>query len=66
MFTSFQSIYCVCSLVFVLYLLRVVVLDKVTDFVLFLSQLTITAGLGECRVRCCDFSVRNDFDKACV
>lgn len=27
-------------------ILRVVVLDKVTDFVLFLGQLTITAGLG--------------------
>ena len=26
---------------------RVVVLDKVTDFILFLGQLTITAGLGE-------------------
>ena len=44
--------------------LRVVVLDKVTDFVLFLSQLTIVAGLGEFCVRGCDFSVRNDFGKA--
>ena len=39
-------------------------LDKVTDFVLFLSQLTIVAGLGECRDHCCDFSVRNNFSKA--
>ena len=45
-------------------LLRVVVLDKVTDFVLFLSQLTIVAGLGESCVRCCDFIVKNDFGKA--
>ena len=35
-------------------------LDKVTDFVLFLSQLTIVAGLGECRDHCRDFSVRNN------
>lgn len=44
-------------------LLRVVVLDKVTDFVLFLAQLTIVAGLGEFCVRLCHFSVRNDFGK---
>ena len=29
-----------------------VVLDKVTDFILFLGQLTITAGLGESHVHC--------------
>ena len=33
-----------------LYFLRVVVLDKVTDFILFLGQLTITAGLGKSHV----------------
>ena len=39
-------------------------LDKVTDFVLFLAQLTIVAGLGEFCVRCCDSSVKADFGKA--
>ena len=58
------GIYGAFSLVLIFFLLRVVVLDKVTDFVLFLSQLTIVAGLGEYCVRCCDFSVRNDFGKA--
>lgn len=38
-------------------------MDKVTDFVLFLAQLTIVAGLGEFCVRFCHFSVRNDFGK---
>ena len=33
-----------------LFFLRVVVLDKVTDFILFLGQLTITAGLGKSHV----------------
>jgi len=36
----------------------------VTDFVLFLAKLTIAVGLGEFCVRCCDYSVRNDFGKA--
>ena len=29
---------------------RVVVLDKVTDFILFLGQLSITAGIGKCYI----------------
>jgi len=64
MFTSFPGIYCVCSLALIFFLLRVVVLDKVTDFVLFLAQLTIVAGLGEFCDRCCDFSVIADFGEA--
>jgi len=56
--------YCGFSLVLIFFLLRVVVLDKVTDFVLFLAQLTIVAGLGEFCVRCCDSSVKADFGKA--
>lgn len=35
------------SVPFCFFFVRVVVLDKVTDFILFLGQLTITAGLGE-------------------
>jgi len=40
------------------------VLDKVTDFVLFLAQLTIVAGLGEFCVRFCYSNLRTDFGKA--
>ena len=32
-------------------------LDKVTDFILFLGQLTITAGLGEFCVHWCSLSM---------
>lgn len=39
-------------------------MDKVTDFVLFLAQLTIVAGLGEFCVGFCNFSARNDCGKA--
>ena len=41
-FFNFNNVF-----MFVFVLLRVVVLDKVTDFLLFIGKLTITLGMGK-------------------